>query len=240
MQLVSSPPAAASDAELERELKFLLPGARSASALPLLRLVCRPDPKYPSTIVSTIYYDTPGLQLLSEKLDSDFLKVKVRLRWYAPGPGREGAGASFLEIKSRVGSLRTKARVETPLQAAWLDRASLEARELLDVLELVRPLGITVPAPLMPALLVRYARHRFVEPVSGTRVSLDTDIESPRARRGLFRGAAAARIPGAVLEVKGTTPELPRALRPLVHLGARRASFSKYAVAAQEVLRTVR
>ncbi|MGH9373453.1 MAG: VTC domain-containing protein [Vicinamibacterales bacterium] len=239
MQLASTAPVGASDAELERELKFVLPEARSAAALAFLRALSRPDPKYFSTIVSTIYYDTPGLELLGEKLDSDYLKRKVRLRWYAVREGVGGSAASFLELKSRVGSLRTKARVETPLQAAWLDRTSLEASELLDVLGLLRPLGGPLPTPLLPAVLVRYSRYRFVEPVSGTRVSLDTDIEASRSRRGLFHGGASTKVPGAVLEVKGAVTDLPRALRPLAHLDAKRGPFSKYAAAARQVLGTV-
>jgi VTC domain len=222
MHLASSPPTGAPDTELERELKFVLPGSRSSTALAFLRALCRSDPKYSVAKVSTIYYDTPDLQLLGEKLDSDYLKRKVRLRWYGGGEGAEST-RSFLELKSRVGSLRTKDRVETPLPAAWLDRAPLEAAELLDVLDLLRPFGFAMPTLLVPALLVRYSRYRFVEPVSGTRVSLDGAIEVPRA----------------VLEVKGRVDDLPRVLRPLVHLGARRGSFSKYAAAAGEVLRAV-
>src|SRR5687767_2212420 len=121
---------APSGAALERELKFVLPEAQAAGALSLLRALCRPDPRYGAARVSTIYYDTPALQLLGEKLDSDFYKLKVRLRWYE-SPDLEAT--SFLELKSRVGSLRHKARVATPLRARWLDTASLEERALIEV-----------------------------------------------------------------------------------------------------------
>ena len=234
------PPATAlpapSGAALERELKFVLPEAQAAGALSLLRALCRPDPRYRAARVSTIYYDTPGLQLLGEKLDSDFFKLKVRLRWYESA---DPEAASFLELKSRVGSLRHKARVATPLKARWLEGASLEDPALTEVLALAPPLGTPLPMPLMPAILVRYLRHRFIEPVSGARVSLDTAVEAPRARRGLFRAGGGVRLDLAVLEVKGQDDELPRTLRPLAHLGIRRGAFSKYGIAAREVLRGV-
>jgi hypothetical protein len=227
---------APSGAALERELKFILPEAQAAGTLTLLRALCRPDPRYRTARVSTIYYDTPGLQLLGEKLDSDYLKLKVRLRWYESD---RGDATSFLELKSRVGALRHKERVATPLEARWLDTASLEDPALVDVLSLAAPLGRTLPMPLTPAVLVRYTRHRFVDPVSGARVSLDTGIEARCARRGLFHAGAGVNLGAAVLEIKGQSDDLPRALRPLAHLGMRRGSFSKYANAAREVLRAI-
>jgi hypothetical protein len=230
MRLASAP---TSEAGLERELKFVLPEARGTGALALLRALCRPDQKYPSTVVSTIYYDTPALQLLGEKLDSDYLKLKVRLRWYGLSGARTGSTGSFLEVKKRVGGLRDKARVETPLQAAWLDDVSLADPALVGVLELAAPLGIPLPMPLMPVLMLRYSRYRFLEPVSRTRVSLDLDIAGVRGPRGLIHGGT---IPAAVLEIKGGADDLPRALRPLAHLGARRMSFSKYGTAARMFL----
>jgi hypothetical protein len=230
MRLASAP---ASETGLEREVKFVLPEARGTVALALLRALCRPDPKYPATVVSTIYYDTPGLQLLAEKLDSDYLKLKVRLRWYGnPGP-RTGPAVSFLEVKNRVGGLRDKARVGTPLPAGWLDTVSLDDPALVRVLELAAPLGIPLPMPLRPVLMLRYSRSRFVEPVSGTRVSLDLDIAAVRGPLGAIHGGT---LPVAVLEIKGGGDDLPRTLGPLAHLGARRTSFSKYGAAARTFL----
>jgi hypothetical protein len=231
-------PAGSARGDLQRELKFVLPLPRAGLALHLLTALCRRDERYPSAIVSTIYYDTPDLRLLFEKLDSDYLKTKVRLRWYGALHGSGGADSSFLEVKMRVGSLREKARVRTPLSPGWLDTVDMEDPALTGIVEQARPLGFSLPGPLLPALMLRYQRYRFIESVSGTRVSLDVDIESPRSRRGLFRIGAPTSIPVAIMEVKGRLDDLPRALRPLAHLGARRAAFSKYAAAGLAVLRT--
>ena len=231
--------------DLQRELKFVLPLPRAGIALQFLNALCERDARYPAAIVSTIYYDTPDLRLLFEKLDSDYLKTKVRLRWYRPLGGSlplegpEGAAAAFLEVKSRFGSLRNKARVTVPLAPAWLERAELDDPALVRVVAEATRLGVELPGPLLPALLVRYRRYRFVEPVSGTRVSLDYDVEAPRSRRGLFRSGSPAFLNDAVIEVKGESADLPRALRPLAHLGMRRAAYSKYAAGGLAVLRAL-
>lgn len=229
-------PAAAPGA-LERELKFVLAEGRGALARRLLDALCRPDPRYPAAVVSTIYYDTPDLRLLGEKIDSDYLKTKVRLRWYRALDGHPAEEDSFLEVKVRAGSLRTKVRTGTPLRASWLDDAPFDAPELRDVLRLLPPLGVVVPQRLNPALLVRYHRYRYVEPVSGARVSLDSAIRAPRADPRLLRNSYNVALPSAVLEVKGLDDALPRSLRPVLHLGARRTAFSKYGSASLAMLR---
>ena len=104
-------------------------------------------------------------------------------------------------------------------------------------LDVARTLEGDLPAWLLPVMMVRYERHRFVEPVSGARVSLDFRIEAPRANRVLLGQGGPVRLGVAVVEVKGAGEELPRALRPLAHLGARRASFSKYGELGLALLR---
>lgn len=221
---------------LERELKYVVPAGRASLARGIVSALCRPDARYPAATVFTIYYDTPDLVLLSEKINSDFLKTKVRLRWYStpPMPGRTG---TFLEIKSRVGTLRRKVRTETALRQDTLRAMSLEDPRLIAVLELIRPLGIAVPSRLMPALLLRYERHRFVDPFSGSRISVDTDVEGVTGNPRLLGHTFRVRLPQAVVEAKGADETLPRILDPLIRLGARRESFSKYAAAGTAMLR---
>jgi hypothetical protein len=221
----------------ERELKFALPEARAGIARRMLDALCRPDPRYTAAIVSTIYYDTPALQLLGEKLNSDFLKTKVRLRWYSAIAGDAGAGHGFLEVKTRVGGLRRKARVQAPLAARWLAQAPLQDPALERVVDLARTLGVELPGRLLPAMLIQYERRRYVEPVSDTRVSLDRRIEVPRCNPVLLRPGGRVKLSTAVIEVKGSGDELPRALLALTHLGARRAAFSKYGEAGLALVR---
>jgi hypothetical protein len=218
----------------ERELKYVLPVGKARLARSIVAAFCPPDTEHPAATVSTVYYDTPDLELLSEKINSDYLKTKVRLRWYQP---TRGATTAFLEVKSRVGTLRHKVRVETPVSADVAAALPLDHPALLEVLDLARPLGVSIPPRLYPAVLLRYERHRFVERVSGSRVSVDADIEAVRGNPRLVGNAFNYRIPHAVVEIKGGGDDLPRALMPLVRLGARRASFSKYAAAGLAMLR---
>ncbi len=67
----------------ERELKFTLPQGRAPLVRSWLDRICRRDPEFPAAVVWTIYYDTPGLISLSEKINSDYLKRKIRVRWYS-------------------------------------------------------------------------------------------------------------------------------------------------------------
>ncbi len=235
MPTVLAPPAQRG-ASLERELKYVVPAGKALLARTMVSALCRPDPDYPSAAVSTIYYDTPALDLLGQKINSDYLKTKVRLRWYSPG---RGSTTAFLEIKSRVGSLREKVRIETSLPAAVVESMSLDDPALVEGLQLAVPLGVPIPRRLLPAIRLRYERSRFIEPVSGSRISVDADIEAVRGNRRLVGGAFHQRLPLAVVEIKGAGDDLPRALRPLINLGARRSSFSKYGAAGAAMLRYV-
>lgn len=69
------------------EIKLELASGRAGAVAAFLAAYCRPDPEHPGGRVSTIYYDTPELCLLGEKTNSDFLKTKVRLRWYGEPTG---------------------------------------------------------------------------------------------------------------------------------------------------------
>src|SRR6187401_2453917 len=93
----------------ERELKFVLPSARAGIARGWLDRMCRRDEQYPAAVVWTIYYDTPQLLSLGEKINSDYLKRKIRVRWYSDLDGTV-SGPAFVEAKLRVGTNRSKVR----------------------------------------------------------------------------------------------------------------------------------
>jgi hypothetical protein len=236
---ISAAAPADAPAALEREIKYVLGPGQGPFARRLLDALCDPDPVYPAAVLSTIYYDTARLDLLGSKLDSDYLKTKVRLRWYGDLDGHAAGERSFLEVKSRIGSVRTKHRVETPLAGSRLRGMALDAPALVDVLTLLAPLGTVIPNGLRPALLIQYCRYRYIEPLSQARISLDTEIRAPRADPRVLRHDHPVALPAAILEVKGDCEELPRALRPLLHLGTRRFAFSKYGVASLAMLRSL-
>jgi len=190
---------------------------------------CIRDPRFPEGRISTIYYDDRALSLLHAKLNSDFVKRKVRLRWYADAATGVPAGTAFLEIKEKVGGRRSKARVPTPLAAAEVAGLGLQDPRLRGLLELLRNEGIWVAAGLQPCLLVRFQRRRFIEPTTGARVSVDMQIEAPRANPMMLPATGPVRLAHAVVEIKGPMDSLPHWLAPLREMGCRRESFSKYA-----------
>ena len=209
------------------ELKFVGDGWRREAVLRWPRLMCRPDPAFPESTVLTVYYDTPELDCLREKRNSDYLKTKLRLRWYLVG-GR-ATDAAFLEVKSRLGARREKQRVAVPIQATWSARGALDEPALRRMPRLLRPAGIMMRDDYRPVLLVRYNRYRFIEPHTGLRASLDSDIHVPAVSRAEGLTPNPLPLSVTVFEFKGPRDHLPESLRVLTTLGFRKGSFSKYA-----------
>jgi hypothetical protein len=237
--------ASAADVALERtsgsgdhELKFSLPAGRVDLVRRLLDDTCRRDVDYPAALVWTIYYDTPDLRALAEKLNSDYLKSKVRLRWYSDLEGQV-SGSAFIEAKARVGNRRVKVRTAAPHAAPVIASWSLQDPRLLAFPRLLRPQGIAVGDDWQPVLQLRYRRDRFTEPVTRARVSLDADIRAAAVSHRFIAACDATALGLAVLEIKGAEEELPQRLRPLLRLGMRQRSFSKYLAVYQHVTRTL-
>ena len=213
----------------ERELKFTMPASRAQVARRRLETLCRRDPEFPSAIVWTIYYDTPALVSLGEKVNSDYLKRKIRVRWYSDLEGRV-TGPAFVEAKLRVGTLRSKARARLPYPADEVARWDLQDTRLRRLPLLLRDQGVLGQDPWQPLMLLRYRRDRFIEPLTQSRVSLDAEIAAVRVNPRFLSVTDRSPLATAVLEVKGGADELPAVLRPLLALGSRKSSFSKLLV----------
>ncbi|RPI49643.1 MAG: VTC domain-containing protein [Acidobacteria bacterium] len=221
---VAAPPASS---EAERELKFTLTEARAHIARRWLESTCRRDPEFPTAIVWTVYYDTPALAALGEKINSDFLKRKIRVRWYA-GLNGVAAGPAFVEAKFRVGTQRAKIRERLSYSAEEVAGWDLEDPRLRSFPALLRDRGVLGQESWVPMLLIRYRRDRFVEPISRSRVSLDTDIAAAAVNSRFISVSDPSPLGTAVLEVKGASDRLPVALQSLLQIGAHKRSFSKF------------
>ena len=219
---------------LEHEIKYLVPASNAAALVAWTSSVCLRDGKYPPATVHTVYYDTPRLALLGEKIGSDFLKTKVRVRWYADRDGRPG-DALFAEAKFRVGSQRRKVRHRLPISAAEAAGRPLHDPAWIQWLEPLRADAPHLPATLAPVLGVRYVRHRFVEAAHGSRVTIDEGIGLDRINASRLHGRIPGVFPHAVFEYKGRLPDPPAALLPVARFGARRGSSSKYLACYQHV-----
>jgi hypothetical protein len=222
----------------ERELKFTLPAGRVHLARRRLESVCRRDPQFPAALVWTMYFDTPAKASLSEKINSDYLKRKIRVRWYSDLDGCT-SGPAFVEAKLRMGTRRSKVRARLPVDAEDIAHWSLQDPRLLAFPRLLREQGILPWESLQPMMLIRYRRDRFIEPLSRTRVSLDADISGCAANPRFLSAPDLSPLATAVLEVKGDTDELPASLRPLLALGMRKSSFSKWLVVHAHMTRGV-
>lgn len=210
----------------ERELKFGMLDGRVDMARRWLERLCRRDPEFPAAVVWTIYYDTPHLASLGEKINSDYLKRKIRVRWYSDLEGR-AAGPAFVEAKLRVGNRRVKARARLPYAAEELAGWDLQDPRFKAFPLLLQEQGLGVRDLWQPVMLIRYRRDRFVEPLSGSRVSLDSDIAGAAVNPRFVSAPDFTPVGLSVLEVKGACDELPLALRGLLQLGIRKRSFSK-------------
>lgn len=218
---------------LGHEIKYVLPLHQVGQVAAILGRLCVPDPEYPIGVVASLYFDTPQLHLLREKMNSDYFKTKVRVRWYEDPANRRPIGAAYVESKRRVGTRRFKVRSPSGRTAAWLATQPLTSLELQRFPDQLRAEGAPLPAPLLPLLEVRYHRRRYVEPFSGARIALDADISTGRCNPSLATRRSPQTSGRAVLEVKGFDSSLPPTLRSLGSLGCRRSSFSKYAVCCQ-------
>lgn len=233
-----APPASPVVDDLERELKFVLPASRVDIAARLLGALCRPDPTFPDADVWTVYYDSHRFDSLDEKLNSDYLKTKIRVRWYAP-PGGAGQGPVFLEAKQRVGNRRDKVRVRLPHTAESLAARRLDDPVFHGLPEHLASTGILLGGDWQPMLALRYRRRRFVEPTTATRVSLDSDIAAVAVNHRFLFARNQGPLPVAVLEIKGHADTLPGPLRVLFALGLRKDSMSKYAALLLQLSRAL-
>jgi hypothetical protein len=215
--------APAADA-LVHEVKYVMPASSAAMTEAWLQAVCRAERERPPAWVCSVYVDRPGLELLDEKINSDYYKTKVRVRWYEPLAGA-ATGPAFLEIKQRAGTTRDKRRVALPVGGAEVAQWPLEDPRWLTLLAGAAGL---VPGVLMPLLRMRYVRSRFLDLVTPTRIALDRNITVTAVHPRLAAGPLPAVLQSAIVEWKGPSPELPPALRVLTRLGARRQSYSKY------------
>ena len=75
---------------------------------------------------------------------------------------------------------------------------------------------------------MRYKRLRFFEPISRSRISLDSQIGVGRVQTDLLPHTTRRKLGQAVIEVKNGSGKIPALLNPLFKIGVQKDSFSKY------------
>ena len=195
------------------------------------------DPRHFRNTIHSLYYDTPRLDSVSEKDDSEYLKCKVRVRWYTDDADAQSSPNIYLEIKRKEGSRSFKKRFCLPIEASAFSKDPIAAAEGLDLGEWLDEECGTEFRNMVPVCVIHYVRCRFVDMATGDRIALDRNIgvvhPNPRLR---FPGYAGT-LDSSVLEVKGEQARvLPSTLVGLQTLGVRKTSFSKYAECVNTLL----
>jgi hypothetical protein len=212
------------------ERKFFVPPKNIGLAYMLLRQICRRERDYPEGRVTSLYFDTPDLDQFFQSEFGDFRKYKVRIRWYGSSLNNQDIIPGFLELKTREGAASHKQRRRLLVPARRLERSNIGvgivAKSVLT--ETLARFGNFPKLPLEPIIVISYWRYRFCEMLTGTRVGLDQNIRSYIVSPGLGYGEPELQLQGGVIEVKGTSLELPVNLRRINMLGTDWTRFSKY------------
>jgi hypothetical protein len=222
----------------EHETKFVIANRLTHKLVSWLRDRCILDPEYPVGKISSIYFDTRDWALLREKINSDYLKTKVRLRWYSDATTGKPWPKSYIEVKLKVGSSRQKIRILSDLDAQWVAQASLADAAFLHIPRFLRQQGVVLPGALYPALQVDYTRIRFVDPLSGARLCVDYNIHAARCHLAMLNRLRTYPLENAVFELKEKAGLLPDWLHQVAAFGCRRGAFSKFSACYQQATST--
>ena len=219
----------------EHESKYVFDNCHARKLISWLQDRCILDPVFPIGKVSSIYYDTRDWALLGEKINSDYLKTKIRLRWYSDPESGIPFSKNFLEAKFKTGSARRKIRIETGLESTWITTTCLADAAFIKILQLLLPHGVLVSGTLHPGLQINYNRFRFIDPLTGARVCVDYDIHVSRCNPIMLKPLRAHFLKQAVFEFKEKSGVLPDWLHQIAAFGGRKGAFSKFSSCYQQV-----
>lgn len=217
------------------ERKFFVAPKQVGIALGLMRQVCRPDAEHPTGQINSLYFDTLDLEVYQDSQSGDFGRDKVRIRWYGEDGGLAGTRTVYVELKSKQGFVGAKWRSGIQVPALFLTRPYL-ARGIVPGALLRGALysfGYFPSKALYPVVKIAYRRHRFVEPLTGERVALDSQIRSTMVMPRPGNGETDLELVGAIIEVKGSSVELPQTLKSLGVLDVDWSRLSKYSACVE-------
>jgi hypothetical protein len=223
------------------EQKYLFPVGYSDVVRTWLEHACVPDPLYPSSTVSSIYFDTPQLFHFNESRNGEFLRTKIRLRWYDQPADRCPSGAShdevlcYLEVKNKEGALSGKQRTPVMLPPEVLHDDPFSSEQILDLPARAFELGFHLSGLMVPILMIQYRRQRYLDIAADSGIAVDTEILCTRAGDIILQGAAPVQLDVGVLEIKGMNRGINEVLDPI---GAylTKSSFSKYRIALESLM----
>jgi hypothetical protein len=212
------------------ERKYYLTPEQVGLAYGVLRHICLTNSEYPSEQINSLYFDTVDLDQHERSSSGDYQKDKVRIRWYGEDKNFHEMQTIYLELKSRRGFASTKQRLKLLVPAENLALEKLGKGIVLRTLlmDTLARFGYFPSKMLQPVIKISYWRYRFSEVLTGQRVSLDCHMRSTMLIPGLGNGERELELPGAVIEIKGQTMEIPASLRQMKMLDLDWGRFSKY------------
>jgi hypothetical protein len=213
------------------ERKFFINPLKLGFARALLSHLCLPDDQYPDNRINSLYFDTADLDEYHKSNNGDYKREKIRIRWYDNPRNVQGEFPVWLELKYKRGFVSRKKRRQFFVPAEKLSQmrsnnSIIDRKVIKDTLS---EFGYFPDEPLLPAIVITYRRLRFVEIMTGTRVSLDWDIGSYWVTPFLGFSQTHLKLQGGVIEIKGPQMQIPYSLRSLKRLGTDWSRFSKYA-----------
>lgn len=214
---------------MEYEVKYTFDEWRTPYIAEQLRVYCTGDRQYKKNRIHSVYFDSSNWDLVADKASSDYLKTKMRVRWYSDPENRMADSVRFLEVKNKIGTQRLKVRRQLPDSFNDFDHCNISSEQISYLNRASREIAPELTeAQLEPALYVSYERERFFEGYSGSRLSLDSAITCQAISTSLNSCRFPHALEEAVLEVKGTKHSLPLALRTPFSGLIKKAAFSKY------------
>ncbi|NNK13512.1 MAG: VTC domain-containing protein [Desulfobacterales bacterium] len=214
---------------MEYEIKYTFAEWRAPYIAAQLSVYCTEDSHYRKNRIHSVYFDSSNWDFAADKASSDYLKTKMRVRWYSDPDNRVADSVRFLEVKNKIGTKRSKVRIQLPDHFNDFNHDNLSSEQITYLNRASREIAPELTESLLePALYVSYERKRFFEGHSSSRLSLDTAITCQAISTSLNYCRFPLALDEAVLEVKGTSHSLPLALRtPFSGLITKNA-FSKY------------
>lgn len=220
------------------ERKFFVSPEKAVFAHNMLSRLCLRDSEYPKGRVNSLYFDTPDLDQFQKSDEGNYERKKIRIRWYDNPCNRQEMAPVYLELKSKKGFASRKQRRKILVSTKHLNsiRANDTIVDRSVILRTLSEFGYFPEDPLVPVILITYERFRFVEILTGTRLSFDWRVCSLLTAAGLGYSQPRLMLEGGVIEIKGPSMEIPGSLKTLSVLGTDWTRFSKYACCLESQL----
>lgn len=211
------------------EFKYILTPDQYYRILAAVKRACRED-EYPSSTITSLYYDTPDHLLVRRSLERPVYKEKLRLRVYGKiTPESMG----FAEIKKKYEGVVYKRRVGLNVadSQAWLNgdkhRFSTQIEKEIDRF-------VMFYKGIAPSILIACERDSYASDADGLRLTFDRNIRFRAEDLDLLHGSYGEPVlPEGMVVMEAKAPgALPIwFVRLLSEAGAYKTGFSKVGAA---------